>query len=413
MPSRIKRKRTRTTTNPRASKRINTGENEPPELQSQHSQNSQSPGPATPPGGGGLPEIRRDMEQEELYQAAQQYAARLQDLQREQREAGRDALANITNEREAECEPDVEADQLAFVYAKGKEIAYTTMLWIPVGHEDEVFAAELDPAYNPLERFEPSGQPKNKIQGAARALRDAVPEEFQTETEWCGWVQTEIERGTRYERSTIANRLRGNPALFGETGADFATSDTREKYRKFIGYREDKRGKPVYDPFDVDFLHEDYQGEFDIDKFLRNERLFAAHAAITNGLGGAFAMINGTKPPKAQTIGKLWGLKKTTPEMIAACAIFVCWVHSRDQEFLPIGDVTKIHWEEHYEKYLRWLYRGLADKVDCVVELFRIWDEKFYPQWMDEAGDGEQTPTAADESTDVAMDALANRAAAA
>ncbi|KAJ7049130.1 hypothetical protein C8F01DRAFT_1093828 [Mycena amicta] len=77
-------------------------------------------------------------------------------------------------------------------------------------------------------------------------------------------------------------------------------------------------------------------------------------------MSGANSLCTGVKAPKVETVEKLWGLKKTTPSMIAGATVWLRWVHSRDEEFLLVGDVTTIDWAREFDAYIRW-------------------DEQFYP----------------------------------
>ncbi|KAJ7200108.1 hypothetical protein GGX14DRAFT_660565 [Mycena pura] len=409
----IVRKRTSTQHDPRTSKRARK-ENDNPDatdLQSRHG--SPSPGPSQT----GMPDIHDGMSQEQLYLAARQLQAQNNELHHSQQEADRTALGDITNNAGSDEDEDdnVTEAERKFVRSIGKKFIVTHLLWMP--DEDAVFEDALDDDYNPLERFskEPGMQPQSRIQGAIRDMLDVLPKDYQTPDQLKGFVRTEFLAGMKDQRYAYRNRLRANPALFDHTILEFSSSDEREKFSESIG-RKAKKSKPdefYYDTFNVPLLHEDYDGEFDVDKIFLNRKLFILHAALTKGLSGATALVTGKAPRRVETVDKLWGLKKTMPSMIASDAIWLRWLHSRDEEFLPVGDVTGINWAREFDAYMRFLTEGLEAQTDCVVNIFRRWDKVFYPN-SDEgtARDGEYDLDEVNASQDAAMEALRERASA-
>ncbi|KAF7317551.1 hypothetical protein MKEN_00842000 [Mycena kentingensis (nom. inval.)] len=390
--SSIRRKRHSTQFNPRAGKRPRT-ENEPPEPQSQSRRESQSPSPD--PDDATQPEIRQGMDADELYQIAQQLKAQVQDLRRSQQETARDALGDVTNREDSnpECEDEVEREEISFIWALGKKFSYTKVLWIPVDLEDDIFKADVDDSYNPLERFDIDldSQPFPWVQGVIRDLLDAIPEEYHAGDELQGWVREQILKGAATHRSDTATRLRGNPTWFGRSVQNFATSASREEFRPDIGYREDPEepGTFYYDAFKAPLLFADHDVEDETKLFLSDE-LFTVHTAITNGPAAAKALVTNTKAPKVGSIGRQWGLQKTTPGMISAAAIYLRWVHSRDDEFHGFGDVTKHNWDEDYDAYMNWFTVGLASADEIVLNVLRVWDEKFYPHSRERAQNSQE-----------------------
>ncbi|KAJ7055310.1 hypothetical protein C8F01DRAFT_1160106 [Mycena amicta] len=350
----ISRKRTSTQRNPRAAKRART-ENDNPSASDSDSHDGSRHGSSSPEPNAGMPEINEGMSQQQLYQAGRQLQARCNDLAHSQQEAARSALGDITNDADSDEDPDTAAeDERKFIRSLGKKITCVRFLWIP--DDEAVFEAVLDDEYNPLERFskEPGVQPHARIQGAIRDLLEIIPEQYQSPEELQGWVKIEILAGMSDQRYTWRNRLRTHPGIFDRTTIEFSSSAQREQFAESIG-RKAKSNNPeefYYDTFDVPLLHEDYDGEFDIDKIFLNKYLFIVHAALTRGMSGANSLCTGVKGPKVETVEKLWGLKKTTPSMIAGTAVWLRWVHSRDEEFLPMGDVTAIDWAREFDAYM-------------------------------------------------------------
>jgi hypothetical protein len=58
-------------------------------------------------------------------------------------------------------------------------------------------------------------------------------------------------------------------------------------------------------------------------------------------------------------------------------------VHSVDDTFGPTGAVSGIEWQEDFEYYLQLLTEGLQKKKPSILNIFRVWDRKFYPNSED------------------------------
>nr|GAT50599.1 predicted protein [Mycena chlorophos] len=411
--STISRARTSTEDNPRRRKRARPGADGENERPSRSQSQEASPGPSNVSSQSQGVEITEDMSQEELYRASRQLQARCNEFERHQLEANRDALADVTNTQgdDSDSDSDVDKKELSFIRSLGKKFAVTDMLWLP--GDKQLFEAELDDTFNPLERFgldSEVDQPFNREQGALRAVYAAIPKEYHDDTEFTGWVRTQFLAGMKAERQAVRNRLRAHPDLFGRTIDQFATPESREEFAELIGRCPDPQnpGKFYYNTFDVPLLHEDNADKLNIDTFLLNPMLFTVHAAITKGLTGGSETVTGVDPPKLGTNQQLWRLNKTTPGMIAGAAVWLRWIHSRDHFFAETGAITGIKWDLEHEAYLRWLQLGIDNKVDCVLDIFRRWDEKFYPRAATEGGD-ESNTDAVEASQVAAMEALKQR----
>ncbi|KAK7064193.1 hypothetical protein R3P38DRAFT_3249775 [Favolaschia claudopus] len=367
-----KRARTSTTQNPR-NKRIRR-DNDDPQNEDQENDPPQD-GSDDPP-----PELREGMTQAELYKAARLLQAKVNEADRARQEEGRDALANVTNQP-GPTEEDIEAaNDERYIQARGKQFVATMLLWMPYNDIDAVFEAKEDPEYNPLERF--GSRKQFRVQGALRDVHDFIPEQYRGDEEWSGWVQQTFHSAMKSQLSGTANRLRGLPDIFDCTTMQLSSSESREEFGSLIGLKKNKKGEPYYDTVDVPILYAEYDAdspELDLDRFLLAEGLFLIHAAITKGPKAARLMKSKKPAQKCQSVEDLWGLRKTTPGMIAGAAVWLRWVLSPDECFTPVGDVTGIKWLEDFEFYLEYLISGLRDKKDCVVNLFREWDKKFYP----------------------------------
>ncbi|KAJ7193006.1 hypothetical protein GGX14DRAFT_577681 [Mycena pura] len=359
-----KRKHMSNTQNPRAGKCARTSQDPENNNPDSPPHSSQSLGPDGPSHSQShVPELNEDMSSQELYQASRQLQSQLNELRQSQQEAGRNALANITNQSDGasnnseepngEDEPDGK-----FILCKGKQFDYTNLLFLP--DKEARFTTELDETYNDLERFETE---ENRVQ----------------EKEWNGWVRHDLVKGMNNQHSVFANCMRGNPGWFGRSVGDFASTG-RDAWADLVGRKPDpeKHGKYYYDTFDVPLLHAEYDSALDLDKVFLNEHLFTTYAGLTKGPSRARQLLTGKAPPKKMLVlEKLWGLKKTTSGIIASTAVYLRWAHSRDEEFGPVGDVTGIEWWKDFNVYLQNLETGLAEKSDCVENIFRVWDAKF------------------------------------
>ncbi|KAJ7621707.1 hypothetical protein DFH06DRAFT_1482251 [Mycena polygramma] len=389
-----KRTRTSTTRNPRLGKRARLESQSPTRSQrrdpNDENRQRRDPGGANrdsddedSDGGSQLPAIRRDMTRDELYEAARRLEAENAKSQRTQQETRRNALVDVTNieaATEAAAADKAADDDVRFVQAAAKKFVGTLMLWLPAGWEDEVWAAKADENFNPLDRFGREGQPANKIQGALRDLYTVLPEEYHAE-DFNGWIPATFHAGMSDQRSFTVTRLRHHPDLWDCTTAELSSPDERRKFRKLVGLRPMRKNpnKFYYDSDNVPLLHADYQEKYDRKKIFLGPLLFIVHAAITLGPVCASKMKANCPMPKVQSVANLWGLKRTTPGMIAAAAIWLRWIFSVDNEFLPTGDTSNIDWQKDFEHYLQLLTEGLAKKKPSILHVFRVWDSKFYP----------------------------------
>ncbi|KAJ6462975.1 hypothetical protein C8R45DRAFT_940636 [Mycena sanguinolenta] len=271
------------------------------------------------------------------------------------------------------------------------------MLWLPEGMEDEIWALEEDESFNDLDRFGEEDQPANKVQGALRDLYSVLPDEYRDATDFNGWVPAAFMSGMNDQRSFTVTRLRHHPDLFDSTTAQLSSQEDR---------RAKKPNEKYYDTTNVPILHADYQGKYDATKIFLHPLLFIVHATITHGPATAAAMKMNRPPPKVQSVANLWGLRYTTPGMIAAAAIWLRWLFSVDDQFLPTGRTSAIEWQKDFEFYLQFLSEGLLKKKASVLNIFRVWDRKFYPNYDESLADGPASDDEAEESRRAALEEM-------
>ncbi|KAJ6499482.1 hypothetical protein DFH09DRAFT_945222, partial [Mycena vulgaris] len=191
------------------------------------------------------------------------------------------------------------------------------------------------------------------------------------------------------QRSNTHTRLRthSGPEIFDCTAADLSSIESRrDKFRQMIGYVESDDGSSKYELFNVPLLHKSYSGKFDVHTVFRGPMLHLVspllHGSITRGSQAVTAMKRGGKLHQAtgQTVSQIWALQHCTPGSIADTAIFARWAASADANLSARGAQTGINWHSDLEKYIHYLQSGLDKRKASVLNLFRGWDELFFPE---------------------------------
>ncbi|KAJ7202036.1 hypothetical protein GGX14DRAFT_570935 [Mycena pura] len=72
-------------------------------------------------------------------------------------------------------------------------------------------------------------------------------------------------------------------------------------------------------------------------------------------------------------------IKSTTPGIITNAVIFTIWALSADSHLRAKGPQTGINWQKMHEAVLEYLLKALRTKKQCVVALFRAWDDELFP----------------------------------
>jgi len=102
--------------------------------------------------------------------------------------------------------------------------------------------------------------------------------------------------------------------------------------------------------------------------------------------------------PQTETIGRIHGIRNTTSGAIAMCAILVrrdlivslclftdCllqarWALSSDLSLQEVGSSTGIRYFKDYEEYLTLLEIGLRTRKKTILNIFKEWDAKIFPE---------------------------------
>ncbi|KAJ7792213.1 hypothetical protein B0H14DRAFT_3564098, partial [Mycena olivaceomarginata] len=234
----------------------------------------------------------------------------------------------------------------------------------------------LDADYDPQTRFSSDDDIR---QGQLRELQDILTEElepFFTRS----WFAKAFLDGMKSQCSNTHTRLRGALELLmpDMAVADLHTADKRfAAFRNSIGWRERRRR---YSIWDVPILHGNSSSEVDFNELFRHPMLLKVYAAIIRGVKSAAKVMDGTsRLPKANTMQRLFGITYTTPGAIAACAIWVIWLFSADDDFGPVGEETAINYRDRHDEYLSKILEGLRLRQKWAQELFLFWDSRLFP----------------------------------
>ncbi|KAJ7201090.1 hypothetical protein GGX14DRAFT_571664 [Mycena pura] len=333
------------------------------------------------------PELREDLPQRELYQVARTQQKKVNDVKRQLRAMERQ-LADITNQDDSPPKRGRKKRQMVDGGSeedteKLKELAHAfvamRMVWL---HDPPTtFTTVVDSQYNPLERFENRA---SKIQGELAELLEVLPPRFHGETMRSEWVIKTFCDAMQSQRSNTRSRLRGTcgPNIFSGNDTDLATSESRrDKFQAMIGHTTTPEGASRYETFNVPLLHKDYNRSFDINTVFRGEKPQLVFAAIAFGPGSVTNLKRTGKPTPATSkyMARIWGLRNSTPGCIAGSTIFARWAASADVEFTPRGAETGIDWQADLERYIEYLQNGLNKRKASVLNIFREWDELFFP----------------------------------
>ncbi|KAJ7710606.1 hypothetical protein B0H17DRAFT_893343, partial [Mycena rosella] len=259
----------------------------------------------------------------------------------------------------------------------GRKFAVTNSLWLC--DKKQAFTTVVDEQYNHLERFDTDA---GKVQRQLVELREALPQALQNKME-----DMEKNVSVRDERTTLqyfqSSPSRCRPAIFDCSAEDLISSAFRIKVelRRQIGWTADEK----YDPWVIEILYKDFRGKFDIDTIFLNPKLHLpcstsavthqVFAAIIRG-PSAVALLKAGKPPivHAETNDQIWGLQHTTPGDIAAR-----FGLSADDSLRENSTVTGINWAADHELYVKYLTTGLEKRKASVSNIFRVWDDIFFP----------------------------------
>ncbi|KAJ7314388.1 hypothetical protein DFH08DRAFT_972793 [Mycena albidolilacea] len=168
-------------------------------------------------------------------------------------------------------------------------------------------------------------------------------------------------------------------AFFNGMKSQCSNTHTRLPLRRISYFHRLVREK-WYSIWDIPILHGNESSEVDFDEVFRHPMLLKVYAAIIRGVKSATSVMDGTSHlPKANAMQWIFGITNTTPGAIAACAVWVIWLFSADDDFAPVGEETTINYCDQHDKYLSKILEGLRLRQKWAQELFLFWDSHLFP----------------------------------
>ncbi|KAF7331234.1 hypothetical protein MKEN_00000300 [Mycena kentingensis (nom. inval.)] len=300
--------------------------------------------------------------------------------------------ASAESDRESSPNPSAGEDDEDVAFMRtAQKFLYTGGLWLEGA--GRVLNHKLDRKWDAKERF--SGQVSDKVQGQLRVLRPLLPAPYRhgIPSSKLPLVVKKLSSALTNWRPNISTRIRrgAGPAIYACNPTDLHTSDSRfEKFKDRMGHRAG--GKPA--EFAVALLHRDESRVYNKETFLLHPCLFRMHAALTHGQSAAVSMLlqyNRAKdenpdvepvvvvpPGSNDDMAAILDLREITPHAIALTAVLVVWGVSRDDCLKPQGVLSGIDYEARFERYLKFLVRGLEKKDAAVLNIFKVWNEVLY-----------------------------------
>ncbi|KIJ34788.1 hypothetical protein M422DRAFT_181658, partial [Sphaerobolus stellatus SS14] len=213
------------------------------------------------------------------------------------------------------------------IQAVACKFTYTKMLWIR--HPNEVFNLDVDPDYDPSNRFKSLDE---QFQGVLYELREEIPAKWHDDMDNEILIRTFMIEMSQ-QRSNGSHRIRqAGPFIFGCPNEIFHTESVRiTTFREDIGFIMGTEGVGSYKKV-VKILFKDYEGKFDKWKIFRNPIIMKTRFAA-----------------------------------------------SEDKSFQPCRSHTKIDYQEDFEFYLKYLHEGLHSKAPSVLDIIKTWNQVFYP----------------------------------
>ncbi|KAF8256892.1 hypothetical protein EI94DRAFT_1832535 [Lactarius quietus] len=242
---------------------------------------------------------------------------------------------------------EIEADTNAqaedeFVNSIGHKFCIICAPWVRKG--TDIFKIKFDNTYDVTERFE---NDNNKVRGQLEEIVGLLKEQLNQDTILCQkWVRREFMKGLNTQRANTATRIRHNcSAVFGVLDTNLVNAEHRRaKFRGRIGWVPNGSGGGTYSSVDVEIIHKDYSGKYELSKIFLNPVLMGIFVALIRGPTSArnFMLGNTTYYPQTETIARIHSICNITPGAIATCAILARWALSGDASLQEIGSGTGI-----------------------------------------------------------------------
>ncbi|KAJ7709485.1 hypothetical protein B0H17DRAFT_1190688 [Mycena rosella] len=242
---------------------------------------------------------------------------------------------------------------------------------------------------------------KSRVQGQLRDIVALLPDDAKDITiRKHEWVAKCFDDGLSGMRSTINTRIRRESTMYIAANtmfkdlshdppteisvnlADLDSSSSRiNAFAHRLGYQKAIADHDTfYSPLKAEVLYKDYNGTMDPYKIFRGPALLSIFASIIRGPAGAKGLFHGeSKLPSARVIERTCRIQRTAPGAIVNSSILAIWFFSGDTQLLAESDETKIDYHYLWVTFMRQICNALRDDADWVKDLFRYWDEVFFP----------------------------------
>ncbi|KAJ7048130.1 hypothetical protein C8F01DRAFT_1268518 [Mycena amicta] len=289
------------------------------------------------------------------------------------------------NDRESASASEKEEDPQDAVRSAGYKHGLINQIWVTKAIS-KTFKLDLSADYNKAHRFDKIA---NKVQGELREAHNLLPADYRGRVQRKKqWVAYEFNYGFKHQRWDTASRIRRSldgvwkHHLGDAIGnvADMRDSRARAGWAERIGGHDDEAGKKVYEIFDAPILHSDDASSFDANTFLYHPLLM--HIAMATLFGPAKAENAATgkgQVAKGRCMAEIHDVRRTTPGIIANAAVYTLWALSADMALTEQGTQTGINYQAAHNDFLEYLLTGLRERRECIIKLFRAWDDVLFP----------------------------------
>ncbi|KAJ6548778.1 hypothetical protein B0H19DRAFT_1162016 [Mycena capillaripes] len=261
----------------------------------------------------------------------------------------------------------------------GRKFVILCGLWLCLDDDDyeAFFNAELDNEYNAELRFNSDDDIQ---QGQLREVLDILPDDLLPFRKRA-WLAQAFKDGMSGQRSHTRTRLRNNVQHIlpdSIPASRVATQESRQRhFRILIGWDENNAR---YSIWHIPVLHGNESEKLDFNTVFRHPMLLKIFACIIRGCASADGVMDGTsRLPRANAMQRIFNITYTTPGAIASCAVWLIWLLSGDEDFLPTGDITAIDYRYRYNEYLEKILEGLRLRQKWAQDLFVFWDSHLFP----------------------------------
>ncbi|KIM64441.1 hypothetical protein SCLCIDRAFT_115263, partial [Scleroderma citrinum Foug A] len=252
-------------------------------------------------------------------------------------------------------------------------------LWIP----ERLFPLSPRPDFDPRSPLHWKS-PQGKCDGARAELYGMLPQEMHETVETLTKFPSMFRHTVNTERSSVLNSIKGvTGAIFAEFSIDprvFIEISSKEKNENVVWLLH-RKGEAVTAPGSEDAYHRVAPVLFKdpwhrvVSEFLQSQVL-VKDKAKTRGC------------PKGQ--GQRLGANSVTEGLITAAAVVARFLLSHDEEFVPVGEKTGIHYEDDFDHYLSLLFKG----NNWAINVITFYNQAVFGESQNEVD--QSTPSLAD-----------------